>query len=321
MKNISASNIAKRELIDYIDSISKSFVASKNHEEVLGDIDLVFSSGGFNAPIGVGIAMYLKQLEKYKHINVKRVSGSSIGAFISLWYIMDNPTVSSIEFIEREFIKVIQHFKKTKTLSIYNSFIRKYVYTIFDSDNMTPIQNRVFITYYDTKKCKKQIVSTYENREHLINCIIQSGYIPYITNRNRKYKNRYIDGIIPYIFPDKQTLYVDMVCHRYLFGCISINIPDIHKRMRIGVDDVNSFFTRDESLICCYINELTYARQLERKFIEILFFIILFIADVLYSIHSNTNMLFSDSIIYIIFYDILSRWVCFIDHCLWGFLV
>jgi hypothetical protein len=45
-------------------------------------------------------------------------------------------------------------------------------------------------------------------------------------------------------------------------------------------------------------------RELERNIIEYVFFILLFIMDIVASLHFNTNMLFSESIIYNFFYDI-----------------
>ena len=289
---------------NYIESIAKSLVKESDETK---EIDLVFSSGGFNAPIGIGVGMFLKQIEKYKYIKVKRVSGSSIGAFLSLWYIMSDVN-NNFDFLETEFIKTINYFKKNKNLNSYNSFIRRYVYSIFKTDDITPIQKRLFITYYDTKKYKKQIVSKYKNREHLISCILQSGYIPYITDGNTKYKNRYMDGISPYVFPKNNkkkcdTLFVNMMCRTHVFGCISINENNIYKRILVGVNDANEFFTTGKSSVCIYTKDITYKNQIERNIIEYVFFILLFIMDIVASLHFNTNMLFSESIIYNFFYD------------------
>ena len=325
-KNNKASKKASKKIFNinqyqltqnYVESIVKSLVKENDEPK---EIDLVFSSGGFNGPIGIGVAMYLKKMEEYKHIKVKRVSGSSIGAFLSLWYIMHDMN-NSFDFIETEFINIINHFKKNKNLNTYKSFIRKYVYKIFNSDDMTPIQKRLFIAYYDTKKYKKRIVSKYKNREHLISCILQSGYIPYITDGNTKYKNRYMDGVTPYVFPKNKnkldTLFVNMMCRTHVFGCISINENNIYKRILIGVNDANEFFTTGNSTVCIYTKDITYKIQIERNVIELVFFVILFIMDIVASLHFNTNMLFSDSIIYNFFYDIFYE---FFEGFIDGFL-
>ena len=297
-KNINQSQLTN----NYIDSIVKSLV--KKSEEPK-EIDLVFSSGGFNGPIGMGIGMYLKKMEEYKHIKVKRASGSSIGAFLSLWYLMD-PINCTFDFMESEFINTINHFKKNKNLNMYKSFIRKYVYKVFNSDDMTPIQKRLYITCYDTKKYKKRVISKYKNREHLIHCIIQSGYIPYITDGNNKYKNRYIDGVNPYIFQKsnkRDILFVNMLCREHIVGVMKINTECFYKRILIGVNDANEFFTKGNSSICFYTKDITYKNQIERNLIEYIFFILLFMMDMFVSIHLNASMLFCDSIIYNVFYD------------------
>jgi len=304
---------------NYVESIVNSLPRENKEPK---EINVVFSSGGFNAPIGIGIGMFLKQMEKHKHIKVKRLSGSSIGAFLSLWYIMGNVD-NSFDFIENEFINTIHHFKKNKNLNTYNSFVRKYVYKIFKTDDdLLPIQKRLFITYYDTKKYKKQVVCKYKNREHLINCIIQSGYIPYITDGNKKYKNRFMDGVMPHFFTKnkkRDTLYVNMMCRSQVLGCISINENNIYKRILTGVNDANDFFTTGTSVICIYTKDITYKQEIERNIIELVFFIILFIMDIIATIHFNTNMLFSDSIIYNVCYDFFySFFEGFIDGFLFG---
>jgi len=306
-KNKNKTYINQYQLIKkYVESITKAAsdtLIENNSEPKV--IDLVFSSGGFNVPIGIGIGMYLKKMEKYKHIKVKRISGSSIGAFLSLWYIMHDLD-DNFSFIESEFINVINHFKKNKNLLLYKSFIRKYVYKIFKTDDMTPIQKRLYITYHDTKKYKKKTVCKYKNREHLINTIICSSNIPNITDGNATYKNRYIDGVKPYIFPNKKnrdTLFINMMYLTQVFGCISIDTKNIYKRLLIGINDANEFFINGNSSLCTYVKDITYKNQIEFFIIEIIFFIILFIMDIISIIHFNTNMIFSESIIYNTFYN------------------
>jgi hypothetical protein len=294
----------------YIESISLSLSSGNNKEEK--EINIAFSSGGFNGPIGMGIGMYLKKLEEYKYIKVNRVSGSSIGALLSLWYIMtDVNDEKMFTFFEKHFTYAINHFKKNKNLSIYRTFIELYVYKIFKTDDMSSINKRLYITYSDTKKYKKITVCKYKNREHLIDCITRSGYLPYITDRNSKYKERYIDGIYPYIFCDekkkkknqKDTLFVNMMCKSHILTSMSVNDINIYKKLFIGINDVNEFFTTGKSTLCIYTKDITYKNKIERNVIELVFFILLFIMDVIMSIHLNTSMIFSESVIYNAFYD------------------
>jgi hypothetical protein len=112
-----------------------------------------------------------------------------------------------------------------------------------------------------------------------------------------------MDGISPYVFPkiNKKkcdTLFVNMMCRTHVFGCISINENNIYKRILVGVNDANEFFTTGKSSVCIYTKDITYKNQIERNIIEYVFFILLFIMDVAMSMHLNTQMLFSESIIY-----------------------
>jgi hypothetical protein len=303
------------------------------------NIDVVFSSGAFNGMLGFGVGMYLKKLEEYNYIKVGRVSGSSIGSLIGLWYIMEN----NIEYFEDKFIDIMKHFRKTKNLILYQESIRKYVYKLFpnENDNMSKINRRLFISFYDIKKYKKRTVSKYKNREHLIDCLLRSSHIPYITDRNAKYKDRYIDGIVPFIFPQKKAkdnakydakdnakekehqvkndvLIVNMLTQDKFLGSIIIkNDKNIYKKLITGVNDANQFFTTGKSDMCIYQKDLTYKNMLERSIFEIICFIILFFVDVFISIHCNSKILFSDSFIYDSFYTFFYN---FFDGFIEGFL-
>lgn len=298
-------NISQYKLTqNYIETLVKLLPNNDNTK----NIDLIFSSGAFNVLIGVGVGMYLKNMEKFNKIKVNRVSGSSIGAFLSLWYIMDDIDDNNFNFFQTELINTFNNFKKNKKLDTYNSFIKKYVYKIFKSDDMTPIQKRLFITYYDTKKYKKRIVCNFKNREHLISCILRSSYLPYITDGNTKYKNRYIDGITPFVFTKKSKcdiLYVDMMCKEHIYGIFIMNPKDFYKKILIGINDVNDFFVKGKSHICFYTKDITYRHQIEKNLIDFIFFIILFMMDIIASINLNTKMIFSNSIIYNILYDFI----------------
>ena len=271
-------------------------------------IDLVFSSGGFNGMLGFGIGMYLKKVEENNYIKVGRISGSSIGSLLGLWYIMED----NIEYFEDKFIKIMKHFRKTKNLILYQESIRNYVYKLFpnEKDDMSKINRRLFISFYDIKKYKKRTVSKYRNREHLIECLLRSSHIPYLTDRNAKYKDRYIDGIVPFIFPQEKekehqssykndVLIVNMLTHDKFLGSIVIkNDKNIYKKFITGINDVDQFFTTGQSDMCIYQKDLTYKNSLETSIIEIIFFTILFFVDMFVSIHCNSKILFSDSFIY-----------------------
>ncbi len=298
------TNINRYKLTQqYLNSITKPLLKEPK------EIDLVFSSGAFNGPIGMGVGMYLKKMEEHKMIKVKRVSGSSIGSLLSLWYIMTDLHDENIfDFFEKYFISVINDFKKSKNLLMYRKFIHEYVYKIFNTDDMSAVNKRLYITYSDTKKHKKRTVCIYKNRNHLIDCIYKSGYLPYITDGKSKYKDRYVDGIYPHFFENKKhknrdILFVNMMCKTYILSSFSVKDTNVYKKLSIGINDANNFFNTGQSSLCIYTKNITYKNELEKTMFECIFYIILFIMDVVVSFHLNMHMIFSESIIYNAVYD------------------
>jgi hypothetical protein len=176
---------------------------------------------------------------------------------------------------------------------------------------MSKISNRLFISFYDVKKYKKRTVFKYKNREHLIDCLLRSSHIPYLTDRNAKYKDRYIDGIVPFIFPEekehqlhKDVLIVNMLTQdKFMDSIVIKHNKNMYKKLLKGINDANQFFTTGNSDMCIYQKDLTYKNIIERSIFEIIFFVLLFFADMFVSIHCNSKILFSDSFIYDFFYN------------------
>ena len=62
------------------------------------------------------------------------------------------------------------------------------------------INYKLFITYFDIKKCKRVVKKKYRSLHDVFETIKKSAHIPFITMNNMMYENRYIDGWQPYIF-------------------------------------------------------------------------------------------------------------------------
>ena len=67
------------------------------------------------------------------------------------------------------------------------------------------------------------MICNYKNRDHLIDCLMRSCHIPYITMPTMMYDENYIDGITPYIFRDglNDVLFVNMITiknYKYIFN-------------------------------------------------------------------------------------------------------
>ena len=64
------------------------------------ELDVVLEGGVFNGSYELGILIFLKALEKKNYLNIKRISGTSVGAVAALKYVIDK-LETSIENYEK----------------------------------------------------------------------------------------------------------------------------------------------------------------------------------------------------------------------------
>jgi hypothetical protein len=243
------------------------------------ELNVIFDGGVFNGVIAAGIALYIKTLEEHKKIKINKISGCSAGSIIALWFICGCKE-TSIHYLE----KLIKNFKEDFNFSQLKNLLNDFVNDLFsniptakmmkynntkdnnrkDNDNtknmLTILNNRLFINYYDTQEHKQIIVSTYNTKEEIVQTLMRSCFIPYIMDGNARCDDRYMDGIVPYLFKDKcETLFVKLVtfnkCSRAL---VLKSEANIHFRLITGVTDANNFFTTGHSDMCLYIKNRTY---------------------------------------------------------------
>jgi len=273
----------------------KTLINNVNIENIPKDIDIIFDGGAFNGGMGFGIAVYLKELEITHNIKVRRVSGCSIGSIIALSYLID------LKYdINDVFISTCKNFKKTFNLSVFKTHVKKIIYDNL-TDDLSSINNKLYITYYDAINYEHIMVCEYENREHLLECLMRSCHIPYITSTVFKYDNKYIDGVAPYIFRDgeRDVLFINMVTYKNYRRTLNIkNEEHINERMIIGVNDINNFFTMGKSDMCSYYENWSYISILILRLRLLIVFIILWIVDILIYIKcSLPNNLIEHSIV------------------------
>ena len=210
-------------------------------------IDLVLEGGAFNGSYMLGILYFLKKLEEKQKIKIERISGVSIGAMLGLIY-----QLNSLDYTVTFYKNVYKHLKKKKNLMIVHTFcdeIKKFI----KDDFYLSVNKKFFITYYDLKKGKKIIKSTYRNNDDLFDTVIRSSYISFICGKSCFYKNQYIDGIFPYLFKSKrEILYINLSHYDKLLNMFIIkNEKNNISRILLGILDVYSFFYRKENTIMC----------------------------------------------------------------------
>ena len=218
-------------------------------------IDLVLDGGVFNGSYLAGALYFLKEMEKRKYIIIERISGCSIGSIAGFLYIMDR-----LDLITNLYEEFNKEFKETYSLNIIK-YIKGNLMEFSNEENLKKINSKLYITYYNIIKGQKKVKSVYKNWDELSNTLIKSCFFPYLVNGNLLYKNKYLDGISPYIFneqPGRKILYMELFSSDKISGIINIkNEKTNHHRILTGLLDIHNFFIKDSrrTVMCCYVNE------------------------------------------------------------------
>jgi hypothetical protein len=258
-------------------------------------VNLIFDVGAFNGGFGTGAAIYIQELVKQGYIKVDKVSGCSIGAAIALFFLCDCPAdaLSHIDKIVEEYKKRPHELKayvdimpafvdavvKTKELEdmLFTGTPRQtrrddlYANKENTTDKHTPKNNtmtgltgfprkkRLYINYYDTKTHRQRYISSYRDKNHLVECLLRSAHIPYFTDGNARRNGRYMDGMLPaYTFPSSphRCLFIKLVTLRTCQYTFAVQKePNLHFRLMTGITDAHQFFTTGTSDMCSYVDE------------------------------------------------------------------
>ena len=220
-------------------------------------MNLIFDGGMFNCGFAAGIAMYIKSLENNQRVKINQVSGCSAGAFVALWFVCgcDERCITYFE-------EIMEIFKTKVSFHHISAIITKAVNELFESSLLLSrlLNNRLFINYYDTQKHTQKVVSKYKSKAHLIRCLLRTIHIPYIINGESRCHDKYIDGLVPFIFKNNcDSLFVKLVTIKTWSRAFMLKSEkNIHYRLLAGVSDANNFFTNGLSDMCCLTSKRSY---------------------------------------------------------------
>ena len=234
----------------------RALILNIKRETLPPHINLIFDSGAVNGVVGIGAALYIHLLEEMGYFEIKKVSGCSIGSLIAVWYIHGCP-----EELYCYANKLFTDYKTYKNFYMYESIVKELVYRLMPTDDMTTVNDRLYINYYDTKKCKNQIVTHFKNRNHLIACILRSSHVPFLTSKEHKCEGRYVDGIVPHIFRDNKhaNLFIKLINCTDPLDCMKTKTEqNIYTRLLRGTSGVNDFFVNGSSQLCSYMTPTSY---------------------------------------------------------------
>ena len=218
------------------------------------NLDLVLDGGIFNGSYLVGALYFLKEMEKRNYVKICRISGCSIGSIVAFVYIID-----CLDISESFYSIIFEQLKKTHNLNI-SKVLRSILENKIPDDICSTVNNKLYITYTNIKKRTSKTKCTYKNKEEIITTIIKSSYIPFFMDGNLLFENKYMDGIIPYIFEvknDRKILHLDLFGYDKIKYLINIkNEKSNFHRILSGVLDIHNFFIKQTSTdMCSYVNE------------------------------------------------------------------
>jgi hypothetical protein len=265
-----------------IESYVQNLMANLPKRNDTENINLILDGGMFNGSYLTGALYFLREMEKQKYVTVHKISCCSIGSVCAVLYKID-----ALDLMPELYNIILKQFKETRHFNAFKTCLDKIKKRCKISCSNLNLNNVLYITYYDIKKGKKIIKSKYKNIDELIDTVYKSCFVPFIANGNMVYKNRYCDGVNPYIFPtesNKKTLYLDLFGSDKIKYMISVkNEKNNFHRILSGLLDIHLFYIKQNSTqMCSYVNQWslyqTFHNRILKWIIERIIFYAVYIA-------------------------------------------
>jgi hypothetical protein len=239
-------------------------------------LDVILSGGAFNAIYLVGCLYFLREMQNKNKIAIHRISSCSASSFVALLYLAGHVEL----FQEKIYEIVIESFKTNKKF-IFTELILENIFkmietafyekgNVTESDIIRLVNYKLYITYFDVKRCKRIVKRKYKSVHDIFETIKKSCYIPFITMNDMLYKNRYMDGWQPYIFKThdhtgnaenniiKKQLFIDLLGKDKIKDSIVLknNKNSTHKIINGILDTYYFFYNKGmcETAMCSFFN-------------------------------------------------------------------
>lgn len=249
------NKIVENMVHDFITKYNDVLITQETKTETINlpdNINLLLSGGGLSAYYEYGFLKYLDELnKKINKLNINKIYCVSGGAYFAVLYLNKIDINRAIEVYKCEFEKTTNDpiYKKRYLCDIVKGLLEEYL-----PDDAHLICNDILNIYvYEVGsygRYTRRLFNNFESKQHLVDIIIASCSIPYVTTRgsvkiNDKY---YMDGIdidttlaehfdktIPSIMVDLEHLDYKSK-HK-----ISFTDNDIEKIIMQGITDMNEF--------------------------------------------------------------------------------
>ena len=244
---------------DYVNKLIENLPDDIKNRTTPEEIDLVLDGGVFNGSYHVGALYFLKEMERRKYIKINRISGCSVGSIVAFLYYIDG-----LDLMPKLYDIISKEFKGSMQLSCLKE-IKKHVEERIPKDICEKVNNKLYISCNNIKTGEKIVKSTYKSVDDIIETVIKSSFVPYLIDGNLLYKNKYVDGIVPYIFKERtnKILYLDLYGSDkvgYLFN-VKNEKTNFH-RILSGLLDIHAFYIKGSNTsMCSYVNDWNYGLQ------------------------------------------------------------
>ena len=246
---------------DYVIKLIENLPDDFKNAKTPLQLDLVLDGGIFNGSYLVGAMYFLKEMEKRNYIKIERISGCSVGSIVAFLYYID-----SLDMMSNLYDMVTNDFKKNYKLTVIKE-LKKYLSHRIPKDICQKVNGKLYICYNNVKKKTKKVKSHYKNVDDLINTILKSSFVPYLIDGDILYKNKYIDGINPYIF-DKENgrkiLHLDLFGYDKIGNLLNVkNEKTNYHRILSGLLDIHCFFIKQSNTqMCSYVNDWSVTNKM-----------------------------------------------------------
>jgi hypothetical protein len=252
-------------------------------EEKEEDINIILDGGIFNGSYLIGAFYFLREMEKQNYIKIHKISCCSISSVCTLLYFAD-----ALDLITELYDIFTKQFKTNHNLNMFEDCFKKIRLRIKNPKQLCKrFNSSVYISYYDIKKGTKVIVNKFKTVDDIFNAVHRSCFVPFFINGDAVYKNRFFDGVNPYILPDepgRKLLYIDLLGSDKIGYLLSIkNEKTNFHRILAGLLDIHLFYIKKcDTQMCSYVNKWSPSYILRNritKFLveKIIFYIVYFI--------------------------------------------
>ena len=258
------------------------------------NMDIVLEGGAFNGGYLTGCLVYLQELEQKRYINIHKISACSVSSLLSLGHFIKDK-INLLEINTLIYDIAYTQFKKKGDMNIFEKvfqIFKKYI----TKDTLRLINNRLYITYYNIHTGKQIVICKYKSVDHLLDVVRRTCSFPFIIDKNLSYKNKYIDGLYPYVFPStgkvrNQILYLNLHHYNYILGAISIkNEKTNTKRIFTGLIDIHTFFVHKKNTeFCSYLHTWSVWKHIDYYFFLIIINIFAILFNKMFVIHKLLN--------------------------------